>query len=391
MPKTKAKKYRKLQKYTYIDIEFPIIAQILSFWHHPVKMSEPRDWIKLFGRKKGLALQIYTRIEFDYLPFTMLYPVEITSITAENRIEDIKIRLTDWHKLRELHITDFQNSPETTTLENHKQIVSECVNWKNLQAFSLKTHLMKEMCQDIVQLAQLTSLCIEMITKETDYAKEFFDNIHKLSRLRSLSLTLFPPNGNFTLPASLTHLRLSYREPSTEFSINNLPNLRSVFVTQDYPTTEDFGETVEKLLRCFTADSLHTVGITFINIKNFSRLLTPEIMPTSVKSCRLAYTKPRESQTDWFKEGQVQFRSIEISVDHSRMMEKILSQIKHQKAVEELSFAKLELNYGRYVRILNLPQLKLLRIHSGTDESHILTNVTSQTRIELANKGLTII
>jgi hypothetical protein len=158
--------------------------------------------------------------------------------------------------------------------------------------------------------------------------------------------------------------------------MDNLPNLQSLMLTQMYQYG-DFSDTVQRVMGCFKTNSLHAVGFRFNKMKNLANILKPDIMPSSVTSCTIEYTNERESHMNWFENGQVQFRAINIDLESTGMINQMLAQVRYQQEVEVLSLSKLDITSVSTLQIKTLGKLKILRVRTGIMDKDLLRQISN--------------
>ncbi len=365
----KTKKYNNL---TYQNLSFKTIRTILSFWHHHVEVSRKQDWIKLFGRKNGKYRQIYTRISFVQYnclfdkPFKLQYPVCITAVKAKIQLSE-RLWLEDWN-LKEIDLYDNNRHSHNIGIhKNHTKRLVETVRvWEALESFSYQTYELFGFGREVRKLKQLTSLNLEITRsqKKVDYWSDFFTSLQALTHLQNLALAFLPPQGLYQLPSTIRRLSLSYYGSGGRFLIHNLPQIHSVSLAQLH-LKGDFEATVAVLLGCLKSDSLHTIGVSFQRINDFSSMLNSEIVHTTVSSLRIEY-RGTEDMVTWFRDGQVQFRALDICSLPHRTMTALLSQLKYQRSLQVVTFDHLDIMNSKPLELISkIPLISLVQIRSG--------------------------
>jgi hypothetical protein len=371
-----------------------------------VNILEPSEWKKLFGRKKDECRQLFTRIsylsvqeihgttgpvtEFFY-PFNFEQFIRVTAISAKTHFSEDKLWLHNWN-ITDICILDVnkptpqEHKPMAVSKNHTKRTIDALSALERVSNLKFNTYGLYGLNRHIHKLQQLKSLTINLLDftwlhyDRSDW-KELFKGLTELWNLKYLDIMCIPPDGNFDFP-TLRHIHLRYYSKGRYFKLS-APQLYSLAMTQQY-TTEGFDHDVESVLNSIKSTSLHSVEINFNRMNDISRVLSVNVMPSTVTSCRLGFTGVREMV--WFRNDQVQFRSIEMNVSR-KIASRLLKQLRQQSLIQVLSFQELDVHKDTFSFVQHLPHLHLIKVDSG----HVtFVNAPKGVTVELGSKVVRI-
>jgi hypothetical protein len=94
-------------------------------------------------------------------------------------------------------------------------------------------------------------------------------------------------------------------------------------------------------------------------------MLNSEIVHTTVSSLRIEY-RGTEDMVTWFRDGQVQFRALDICSLPHRTMTALLSQLKYQRSLQVVTFDHLDIMNSKPLELISkIPLISLVQIRSG--------------------------
>jgi hypothetical protein len=394
-------------KITYAALSVETLLHVLQYWDGFIEVQNPNNYLSLFGRKGDQILQFFDRISYcaymekynagiqkvnDCLyPFKFVIRARITAVrVCSHYSEDFWLGM--WRSVREIVILCVNINTLVHTKQEHfvthtKRIIDECKSWEALRSFTIESLGFNRLDRNIQKLFRLTSLTITINMSTRGDWKKMFKNINRLSNLKSLTISFIPPDGSYMLPVSLRYLHLKYRKRGTGFSVI-APCLHSIELTQLYKTGS-FDVDVTSILTDFRSSNLHTVAVNFNLLDSVSSVLSVNVIPSSVTSYRIqCYAN---CPVDWFKEGQIKLRSLEIDVPVD-VLAIVFDQVKYQENLEVLTLHRLDIKEGTLCFMKHLPKLRLLHVLSGVVQrqsvhdsqvpSHVVLQLGSSCRFE---------
>jgi hypothetical protein len=284
----KVAKKQTLCKPDFTTLPLNHVRRILKFWDGYVEVKKHKDWLKLFGKRNHIFIQMFTHVSyFDFMgvqyeyntfykPFELPQFVRITAIKARTHHNN-NSWLSKWLTVESIDLSSAHrpsnlNNGIKIVKQHTKYILEEMATWKRLRSFSLYSCGLFHLQRHIYKLKTLTSLSLDIDCKsksKPDEWKALFVSMRSLDMLKSLTLAFVPPKGTFSLPHSLKYLHLLYYAPKASFSLEEAPSLNTLICTQLYKWTGFDGD-LENILAC-KLTSIENMVIHYSKIQDISK------------------------------------------------------------------------------------------------------------------------